>query len=126
MPAVIFSYANITSLSVLLCAGALVGCSDSTDSRDAEATTEMMTSVSAASMLADNVTSNVSQIRIIASDEAGEPISTDTLSREAADNFLVPADAHKVELGLLTGSGNQVGVIIFQPATSWYLQTLTK
>jgi len=115
MPSICFTYINITSLSLLLCAGALVGCSDSTDSRDAEATSEPTTSVNAASLLAEHVTSDVSQIRIIASDEAGEPLSTDTLSREAADNFLVPADARKVELALLTGSDKQVGVIIFQP-----------
>ena len=76
---------------------------------------EPMTQVDAAQMLEENVTKNVSEIRVITSDGSGNTISTNTLTRQEAATFSVPKDADKVELGLLTSSGKQVGVIIFRP-----------
>jgi hypothetical protein len=98
-----------TLLSLVICAGALVACSDSNNTR------EPITTVNAASMLEENVTKNVSQIRVITSDVAGNTTSMTLLTRQEAANFSVPTGAEKVELGLLTSSDEQVGVIIFQP-----------
>ncbi|CAA0108868.1 Uncharacterised protein [Halioglobus japonicus] len=96
-------------ISLVMCAGALVACSDSNNTR------APTTAVNAASMLEDNVTKNVSQIRVVASDVAGNTTSTTLLTRQQAANFDVLTSADKVELGLLTSSNEQVGVIIFQP-----------
>lgn len=98
-----------TLLSLVMCAGTLVACSDTNNTR------EPITVVNAASMLEDNVTKNVSQIRVITSDAAGNTMSETLLTRREAANFSVPTGATKVELGLLISSGEQVGVIIFQP-----------
>lgn len=111
---------RITSLSLVLCAMSLVSCSDSNnvgagETIDSAAIVEATTAVTAASMLAENVTSNVSQIRISAIDEAGEEVSTDTVSRLEAESFLVSANAERIEMGLLTPSDKQIGVIIFKP-----------
>lgn len=79
------------------------------------ATAESMTQVDAAQMLEENVTKNVSEIRVTSSDGSGNTISTSTLTRQEAATFSVPKDADKVEIGLVTSSGKQVGVIIFKP-----------
>lgn len=93
------------------------GNSKTTDTENEVGTSqpEPMTTVNAASMLEENVTENVTQVRIIASDAAGSTTSSNLLTREAAANFSVPTAAEKVEMALLTSSDKQIGVIIFQP-----------
>lgn len=97
------------ALSVLVGAGALSSCGDS--AREGRPTT----AVDAASMLEDNVTKNVTRIRVVATDASGRVLSTETLTRQAAAEFHVLTEAAKVELGLLTPAGEQVGVILFEP-----------
>lgn len=87
----------------------LIGCGDS--ATEGHPTTR----VDATSMLEENVTKNVTRVRVVASDGSGSPISDRTLTREEASLFDVPTDAAKVELGLLTPRGDRVGVILFEP-----------
>lgn len=98
-----------TALSVLVCVGVLSGCGDSAS--DGRPTT----AVDAASMLEDNVTKNVTHVRVVATDASGSVLSSETLPRQAAAHFDVLTEAAKVELGLLTPADEQVGVILFEP-----------
>ena len=91
----------------------LGACSDGDNG--AQTPPEPMTAVDAASMLQQYVTPNVTQVRVVASDASGSITSTDLFTREEAANFRVPTAAEKVEMGLLTVSDQQIGVIIFQP-----------
>lgn len=94
---------------VLACVGVLSGCGDSaTEGRPT-------TAVDAASMLEENVTKNVTRIHVVASDATGGVLSEEILPRDAAAQFEVLTEAAKVELGLLTGAGERVGVILFEP-----------
>jgi hypothetical protein len=76
---------------------------------------EPMTRVNAESMLQEYVTSNVVNIRVISTDQTGQILSEPVLTRDEAIDFSVPTAAEKVEMGLLTESEKQIGVIIFQP-----------
>ncbi len=115
-----------TSLSLLICAGILAGCSGSSNNGESIVPVKAapMTEVNAESMLEKHVTKNVSQILVITSDAFGEKASTALLTRQEAASFSVPTDADKVELGLLTSSDEQVGVIIFKPEGTEMILTL--
>lgn len=100
----------------------IAACSDGDNSKTRDSEDEVLTSppepmtlVNAASMLEDNVTQNVTQVRIITTDATRNTTSSNLLTREAAANFSVPTAAEKVEMGLITSSDQQIGVIIFQP-----------
>jgi hypothetical protein len=74
-----------------------------------------MTTVDARSMLQDNVTPDVTEIRIVGSDAQGDVVSSRSVDRQAVAIFKVPTNLAKVELQLLTEVGKQIGIIIFEP-----------
>jgi len=84
----------------------------------------VMTAVDATSMLQDNVTPNVTEIRIVGWDAHGNVVSSKIVPRAAAANFSVPTNRAKVELQLLTEAGKQIGKIIFEPEGSEMTLTL--
>ncbi len=84
----------------------------------------VMTTVDATSMLQDNVTANVTKIRIVGWDTQGNVVSSKIVRRAAAANFSVPMNWAKVELLLLTEADKQIGKIIFEPKDSEMTLTL--
>ena len=83
-----------------------------------------MTTVDATSMLQENVTPDVTKIRIVGSDAEGNVVSSEIVPRPAAASFDVPTHWAKVELELITTQDKQVGVIIFEPEGSEMTLTL--
>ena len=66
-------------------------------------------------MLQDNVTPDVTEIRVVGMDPEGNVVSSQTIARQAAATFSVQTNLAKVELQLLTAAGKQIGIIIFKP-----------
>ena len=86
-----------------------------TDDTPASAVNQPMTRINAELMLQNYVTSNVENIRVVSTDQAGRVLSDPVIARSEALSFSVPTAAETVEMGLLTESDKQIGVIIFQP-----------
>lgn len=66
-------------------------------------------------MLADNVTPNVTQIRIVGYDAEENEVSNTLVPRQEAEMFSVPASWPKVDMRLITAENEQIGKIIFDP-----------
>ena len=108
-----------SSLAVALAAMSFVGaCSSDGDTETG------MTTVDATSMLRDNVTADVTTIRIVGWDADGNVVSSQLVPRPAATSFSVQTDLAKVELLLLTAVDKQIGKIIFEPDGSEMTLTL--
>lgn len=106
-------------LAVVLATASLLGACSSGDT-----TGTAMTIVDATSMLQDNVTPDVTIIRIVGSDVNGNVVYSEIVPRPVATTFSVPTKLAKVELELITGAGKQIGVIIFEPDGSEMTLTL--